>query len=236
MKYSGHSGDRVAGAASRAPCNTRVYGPKWDDADSVTPNPYLAEGGTMDISAFTKSDWMKIGGAIGIFVFGFFDWVTIEALGVSTSVGNVFDFFWTGTIPWLLIMAVGTLTVLLALKVLDAKQLPWPLIMLAASALAALLLVIRLVFNPLAESDTIELLGGDVGRAFGMYLAVISGLVVFAGALMAFTESGGDLNDLKDVNKLKSQFGVTGSASDGGTPPPPPPPPSATPPPPPPAP
>ena len=188
----------------------------------------------MDISAFTKSDWMKIGGAIGFFVFGFFDWVTFELAGATVSGYNVFHFFWTGTIPWLLIMAVGTLTVLLALKVLDAKQLPWPLIMLAASALAALLLLLRLVFNPNDESDLFELAGGDVGRAFGMYLAVISGLVVFAGALMAFTESGGDLNDLKDVNKLKSQFGVTGSATDGGTPPPPPPP--TTPPPPPPAP
>ena len=191
----------------------------------------------MDISAFTKSDWMKIGGAIGFFIFGFFDWVSFEALGFSESGGNVFDFFWTGTLPWLLIMAVGTLTVLLALKVLSPSQAPWPLIMLAASGLAALLLLIRIVFNPIEGSDIIEASGGSVGRAFGMYLSVISGLVAFAGAFLGFKESGGDLNDLKDVNKLKSQFGVSGAASgDSAPPPPPPPPPSATPPPPPPAP
>lgn len=191
----------------------------------------------MDISAFTKSDWMKIGGAVGIFIFGFFDWVSFESLGFSDSGGNVFDFFWTGTLPWLLILAVGTLTVLLALKVIDAKQLPWPLIMLAASGLAALLLLIRIVFNPIEGSDLIEASGGSIGRGVGMYLSVISGLVAFAGAFLGFKESGGDLNDLKDVNKLKSQFGVSGATSgDSAPPPPPPPPPSATPPPPPPAP
>jgi hypothetical protein len=190
----------------------------------------------MDLSAFTKSDWMKIGGAIGIFIFGFFDWVTFDIGGASISGYNVFHFFWTGTLPWLLIMAVAALTVLLALKVIDAKQLPWPLIMLAATGLAALLLLLRLVFNPNSEADLFELSGGDVGRAFGMYLSVISGLVAFAGAFLGFKESGGDFNDLKDVNKLKSQFGVTGStSSESAPPPPPPPPPPPTTPPPPPA-
>jgi hypothetical protein len=191
----------------------------------------------MDLSAFTKSDWMKVGGAIGIFIFGFFDWVSFEAFGISTSAGNVFDFFWTGTLPWFLILAVAAITVLLALKVLSPTQAPWPLIMLAAAGLAALLLLIRIVFNPIEGSDVIEATGGSVGRAFGMYLSVISGLVAFAGAFLGFKESGGDLNDLKDVNKLKSQFGVAGAGSGDSAPPqPPPPPPPTTPPPPPPAP
>lgn len=194
----------------------------------------------MDISAFTKSDWMKIGGAIGIFIFGFFDWVTIEAPGFSESGGNVFDFFWTGTIPWLLIIGVGTITVLLALKVLRPTQAPWPLIMLGATSLAALLLLLRLVFNPLEEADALESFGGEIGRGIGMFLSVIAGLVALAGAFLGFKESGGDLNDLKDVNKLKGQFtsgsGETPSAPADSTPPPtptptPPPPPTPAPPP-----
>lgn len=194
----------------------------------------------MDLSSFTKSDWMKIGGAVGIFIFGFFDWVTFEALGFSESGGNVFDFFWTGVLPWLLILAVGAITVLLALKVLKPAQAPWPLIMLAAAGLAAFLLLMRLIFNPLEGSDAIEALGGDVGRGIGMYLSVISGLVAFAGAFLGFKEAGGDLNDLKDVNKLKGQFtgGGAPAAPAASTPPPPPPPPAgpdSAPPPPPPA-
>jgi hypothetical protein len=108
--------------------------------------------------------------------------------------------------------------------------LPWPLIMLAATALAALLLLIRLIFNPLDGKDLIESAGGDVGRGFGMIACVISGLAAFAGAFLSFKESGGDLNDLKDINKIKSQFNVGGDSA--GTPPPPPP--GMTPPPPPP--
>ncbi|MBI4933614.1 MAG: hypothetical protein HY828_07025, partial [Actinobacteria bacterium] len=51
------------------------------------------------------------------------------------------------------------------------------------------------------------------------------------GGFLMFQESGGDLNDLKDVEKLKGHAGIQGGSS---TPPPPPPPGGGTPPPPPP--
>ena len=187
----------------------------------------------MDLSTFTKSDWMKIGGAVGFFIFGFFKWVTVEGPGGvgSASAGNVFDFFWTGTLPWIIIIATGVITFLLANGTMKAGSLPWPLIMLAATGLAALLLLIRLLFNPLEGSDAVEAFGGSVGRGIGMILSAISGFVAFAGAVLGFKESGGDFNDLKDMNKLKASFQGGGSES---APPPPPPPPGMTPPPPPP--
>lgn len=189
----------------------------------------------MDFSKFKTSDWLKVGGAAIFLVFGFFDWVTVDYEGFgasySSSGGNVFDFTWTGVIPWLLVLATGVITVLLIMDVIKPGGVPWALIMLGATALAALLLLIRLIFNPLEGKDVIEELGGDVGRGFGMILSVIGGLVAFAGAFMGFKESGGDFNDLTDMNKLKSQFG---GSTGGGTPPPPPPPPGMTPPPPPP--
>jgi hypothetical protein len=186
----------------------------------------------MDFSKFKTSDWLKVGGAVGFFIFGFFHWVTVSGPGglFSAAGGNVFDFFWTGTLPWLLVLATGVLTVLLLQGIIKPGKLPWPLIMLAATALAALLLLIRLIFNPLDGKDLIESAGGDVGRGFGMIACVISGLAAFAGAFLGFKESGGDLNDLKDINKIKSQFNVGGDSA--GTPPPPPP--GMTPPPPPP--
>ena len=76
--------------------------------------------------------------------------------------------------------------------------------------LAALLLLIRIIFNPLDGSDFLEAAGYEVGRGIGMILSVVSGLVAFGGAVLAFKESGGSLSDLKDVNKLKSQFGAPG--------------------------
>jgi hypothetical protein len=198
----------------------------------------------MDFSKFKTSDWLKVGGAAGFFVFGFFNWISIDfesdlgSFGDSGG-GNVFDFFFTGIVPWILIIGTGVITVLLVMGTLK-QNLPWPLIMLGATGLAAVLLLIRFIFNPIDGKDELEAFGGvDVGRGFGLILSVISGLAAFAGAFLGFRESGGDLNDLKDVNKIKSQFS-TGGPSMGSVPPPPPPgsmtPPPPPPPPPPPAP
>lgn len=186
----------------------------------------------MDLSKFKTSDWLKIGGGVGMLIFGFVSWVKIEGLGgFSDSGGNVFDFFFTGTIPWILIVGTAVITVLLVTGTLKMGNLPWPLILLVATGLGAVLLILRLLFNPIDGKDSIEALGGSVGRGVGMILCTISGIVALVGAFLGFKESGGDLNDLTDMNKLKGQFG----GRDGGSTPPPPPPPGMTPPPPPPS-
>ncbi len=158
----------------------------------------------MDFSTFKTPDWLMIGGGVGIFVFGFFNWVSIEVAGIGVgSTGNVFDFFWTGTIPWLLLIGGAVVTVLLVQGTLKREQLPWPLILLATTALAAFLLLIRLVFNPIEGSD---IAGIDVGRGIGLILSAASGFAALAGAFLNFQASGGNLKDLTDVDKLKSSF------------------------------
>ena len=176
----------------------------------------------MDFSKFKTPDWLMMGGAVGIFVFGFFSWVTVSGFGFSSSGGNVFDFFWTGTIPWILVIASGVITFLLVQGTLKTEQAPWPLILLVTTALAALLLLIRLVVNPLEGKDLIEAAGGDVGRGIGMILSVASGIAAAVGAFLNFQASGGNLKDLTDVDKLKSSF--SNSGGDDASPPPPPPP------------
>ncbi len=79
----------------------------------------------MDLSKFKTSDWMKIGGAIGFFIFGFFSWVTVDGpagFGSADAGGNVFDFFWTGTLPWLLVIATGVITFLLVQGVMKSRH------------------------------------------------------------------------------------------------------------------
>ena len=173
----------------------------------------------MDLKKFTTPDWLKIGGALGMLIFGFFSWITVSGFGdFSDSGGNVFDFFWTGTIPWILVIGTAVITILLRTGNLKENTAPWPLVMLVATAVAAVLLVIRLLFNPIDGKDIIEAAGGDVGRGIGMWLSVASGIVAFAGAIMGFTEAGGDLKDLTNVDKLKGAF----AKSDATEPPPPP--------------
>ena len=88
----------------------------------------------------------------------------------------------------LLVIATGVITFLLATGAMKAGSLPWPLIFLLATGLAALLLLIRLIFNPIGcpISDC------GISRGVGMYLSVISGLVAFAGAFMGFYSAGTD--------------------------------------------
>ena len=178
------------------------------------------EENDVNFSDFKSSDWLVIGGGGGVAVFGLFNWTTVSVLGFSDSGGNAFDFFFTGTIPWLLFIASAIITFLLASETMDKRGLPWPLILLAATALAALLLLFRFIFNPIEGKDIIEAAGGNVGRGFGMIVSVISGLVAAAGAFLNFRASGGELSDLTDINKIKESF--SGSSSDANPPPPPP--------------
>lgn len=162
----------------------------------------------MDIGKIKTNDWLIIGGAIGMIIFGtFVDWVSVGPF----SAGNAFDFFFTGTIPWILVVAAGVITFLRTQDKLG-EQLPWGLVLVLATALAAVLLLIRLLFNPGVD-------GAD--RGMGMYLSVLSGLATAAGAVMAFLAAGGTIGDLTDVDKLKGAFekpGAGPSAGDGPAP------------------
>jgi hypothetical protein len=176
----------------------------------------------MDFSKFKTSDWLKVAGGLGVLIFAFVSWVKVSAAGFSSSGGNAFDFFWTGTLPWILIVATAVITVLLVNGTIKAGSLPWPLIMLAATALGALLLLIRVIFNPLEGKDLIESGGGSVDRGVGMILSAIFGVVAAVGGFLGYKDSGGELSDLKDINKIKGAFAKPGDS----TPPPPPPPPA----------
>lgn len=176
----------------------------------------------MDLSKFTTADRLKVGGAVGFLLFGFFPWVSYTApAGITVgSGGTVFSFFWTGTLPWLLVVATAVVTVLLATGNMKPGTLPWPLMMLLGTGLATVLLVLRLIINPVAGSAAIEALGGNIGRGFGMVLSLICTGAAFAGAVIGFRQSGGDLNNLKNPDWIKRQFGVDSKRS--ATPPPPP--------------
>jgi hypothetical protein len=164
----------------------------------------------MDFSKFKTSDWLIVGGGIGMLIFGtILDWLSYEGYGGA----NAFDFFFTGTVPWLLLVGAAVVTVLLVLDVIKAGSAPWPLMLLAGTALAVLLLLMRVLFNPGVPDG--------ISRGIGMWLSLISGIAATAGAVMGFQAAGGSLKELTDMNKLKSSFGSGGEAS--ATPPPEPP-------------
>ncbi|MFM8847506.1 MAG: hypothetical protein ACKOHN_05585, partial [Actinomycetota bacterium] len=114
----------------------------------------------MDFSKFKTSDWLKVGGAIGFLIFGFLNWLSVDYGadfgGASESGAKVFDFFFTGTIPWILVLATGIITLLQLTGTMKGGKANWPMLMLLANGVAALLILIRLVFNPLDGKDALE--------------------------------------------------------------------------------
>lgn len=153
----------------------------------------------MDFSKFKTNDWLIIGGGLGMLIFGsFFDWQKVSFGGFSASGGNAFDFFFTGTVPWILLVGAAVVTVLRVQGTIKDGGVPWTMVIAMATLLAAVLLLIRILFNPGADDG--------VDRAIGMILSFVAGLVAAAGGVMSFTAGGGSIKDLADVNKIKDAF------------------------------
>lgn len=166
----------------------------------------------MDFSKFKPADWLKVGGAAGFIVFGIFlHWAKIEFMGVSETGNNVFDYPVRGIISLLLVLLVGVIT-LLGHQGKSVGKVQWPIVNVLASAVATVLMLLLVIMGP---DDS----GFDLTPAIGLYLSLIATIASLAGSVMAFQAGGGNLNDLKDINKLKDSFGQGG----GSMPPPPPP-------------
>lgn len=179
----------------------------------------------MDLSAFKPSDWLKVGGGALFFIAGLLTWWKISIEGgllfdtVSEPFRGVGSYFGTVGIAWLLFIAVAVLTVLLRLGIVKPPStLPVPLLFLAAAAVGALLVLFRFLFDGISDGRfgiDLEDVGIDIGRGAGAWLGVIATAMVVAGCVMGFTESGGNLADLKDVDKLKNELGSITSALGG---------------------
>jgi hypothetical protein len=179
----------------------------------------------MDLTKLSKGGKIFAGAAFVYFIASFLNWYSwdysVPGLSLSTSVNAWGDigFLW-GSLWALLFLAA---IVVLALPVFGVKGPKLPAVaFLAVAALATVFTLLKLVIG---EPDPIT-------ASFGIYLAVLAAAGATFGGFLMFTESGGSVNDLKDINKLKGQF--SGGSTGGDTPPPPPPPPGMTPPPPPP--
>jgi hypothetical protein len=187
----------------------------------------------VDLSKFKPSDWLLLGGGVLFLIGGFLDWITAEAsvggVGFSVSGGNAFDFFLTGIIPWILIVGAAVITALLLAGTLRPATAPWPAILVFATAVGALLVLIRFLVPAIGE-DVPD--GIDIGRGVGLWVCVLAAIASTVGAVLGFREAGGTLNDLTDAGKLRAAFNRPGASTPA--PPPPPPPGSPTPPPPPP--
>jgi hypothetical protein len=172
---------------------------------------------------FKPGDWLLVVGGVVMLIFGLaLDWAKVDLGGVSASGNNAFDYFFTGGLAWILVVAAGVIAVLLAVGAIAPGPTPWALILLLMTGLATLLMLLRLIIGGGDEA------GIDLDRGVGMWVAFFAAAVALGGAVMNFTQSGGRFSDLTDMDKMRGAFkGGSGASA------PPPPPPGSPPPPPP---
>jgi hypothetical protein len=146
------------------------------------------------LKALTPSDWLIVAGGAIVLVFGLLRWFSweINNAGVRGSgKTNAFDFFVTGFVPWLLIVASAVLAVLLATQALNRGKLPWELILLGATALGFVLIIIRLIigYDPNISGTDVDV---DVSRGIGIWISALGALIATVGAFIAFRNTGLD--------------------------------------------
>lgn len=139
----------------------------------------------MDLSKFKTSDWLVVGGGAAFLIAGFLPWLEFRFAGFSGGSVNVFDFFFTGIIPWLLIVAIAVLTFLGRAEIFKLPEtFPAPTVFFLGSALATLLVIIRFFYTQ------------DLSRGIGLFLGLVAAIVVTVGSYLTFTSSGGNLAEL----------------------------------------
>ncbi len=131
----------------------------------------------MDLNKLTTSDKVIAGSGILLFIAYFLPWFKVDIFGESiTASGGDVGFLWS-TFPMLLgLLMAGTV---IANKLFDVKlpdlPIPWSQAYLGAGALAAVLVVLKL------------LIGEDfVDRAFGLFIAALAAIGLAVGGYLKY--------------------------------------------------
>ena len=175
----------------------------------------------MDLKKISRGGQIFIVAGLVYFIASFLAWYSVDLGDFGGDISfNAWDvgFLW-GSL-WALLFLVGAVLLALPAFGVNAPKLP-AITYLLVGALATLFTLLKLIIG---EDDPIE-------TSFGIFLALVAAAVATYGGFLLFKESGGDLGDLRDPNKLRSSFGASGGSTmtppppppSGGTPPPPPP-------------
>lgn len=133
----------------------------------------------MDLNKLSTSEKVIAGSAIALLIFSFLPWFEIDWGFGSASVNGWEWFFW-GILPVLLglvMLAQVAITAFAPETKLPELPVTWGQVHLGAGAIAAILVVLKL------------LMGEDpASRAFGIYLAALAAIGLAVGGFLRFQE------------------------------------------------
>lgn len=148
----------------------------------------------MDLSRMKPSDWLIGGGTILFLIALFLPWYGIEEFGTSFNNSGA-DYFLTGWLPLLLLIAAFVLAVLP--KLADGVNLPetiGPVPRLQAALIAAGVAAVLVILRLLIASDNVGDIDTDfeLDRKYGLFIALIAAIAAAVGAFMKYSGKDDD--------------------------------------------
>jgi hypothetical protein len=145
----------------------------------------------VDVSRFRVGDWVLSAAGAVMLVLGLaVHWATVHAAGRDYGgARNAFDYPLTGGFAWLLTVAAGVVSFLLAARLVPPGRTPWTRITVGATAFATLLMLLRLAFGGGAD-QRIGSQDVSLGRGPGMVIALLAAVAALVGALLNLRAEG----------------------------------------------
>lgn len=143
----------------------------------------------MDLKKLNTSDKIIVGSGLVLFISYFLTWFSAEYeggfgfTGSADASGSDVDFFWS-TFPMLIGLVLAGLVI--ASKLFDVKlpdlPVPWSQVFLGAGALAAILVVLKLIIG----EDDEGIPGLEINRGIGIFLAALAAIGLAVGGYLKF--------------------------------------------------
>ena len=146
------------------------------------------------INKLKPTEYMVVAGGAIVLIFGLLRWfswdVKDQNVVVVSDKSNAFDYLLTGVLPWLLVAGAAAVTLLLATGVLNRGNVPWPLVVLAATVFGTVLVIIRLIIGP--GVDVADSASVDSSRGIGLWLSAVGSIIAAAGAFLTYQANSFD--------------------------------------------
>jgi len=147
------------------------------------------------INKLKPTEYLVVAGGAIVLIFGLLKWFswkikTADGVITSSSKSNAFDYLLTGVVPWLLVIGAALATILLSTGALNRGKVPWPLAILAATVLAAVLVIVRVIigYDPDLENNATA----DVSRGIGLWFTALGSIIAAVGAFLTYQANSFD--------------------------------------------
>ena len=141
------------------------------------------------LNKLKPTEYLIVAGGALMLIFGLLRWFSWDlkqgdVLIQQNQKSNAFDYLFTGVVPWILVVGAAAVTVLLATGALNPGKVPWPLVILAATALGTVLVIIRLIIGP--DVDTESGVSVDSSRGIGIWFSAVGAVLATVGAFLTY--------------------------------------------------